>query len=87
MKNTGLNRFYATTFDNYVQEALDAYDYVNGALKQVEGAMMIGHRSEGDLRIVNYDNGVTIYINYGDEDAVTDGIVIPAKDYRTEGDR
>jgi hypothetical protein len=87
MKNTGLNRFYATTFDNYMQEALDAYDYVNGALKQVEGAMMIGHRSEGSLRAVNYDNGVTIYINYGEDDTVMDGIVIPAKDYRTEGDR
>ncbi len=85
MKNTGLNRFYATTFANYEQEAADAYNFVNSALKYVEGAYMVNHTAVGQLRAVTYSNGVTIYINYGDAPAEIDGITIPAKSYRTEG--
>ena len=82
MKETGLNRFYATTFDVYAQEAADSYSYVNGALKNVEGAQMISHRAEGDTRAVTYSNGVTIYINYGSEAAVIDGVTVDAESYR-----
>ncbi len=85
MKNTGLNRFYATTFDTYMEEAVEAYKYVNGALKYVEGAQMIGHKSVGNASVTSYDNGVTIYVNYGETPATVDGITIPAKSYRTEG--
>ena len=85
MKNTGLSRFYATTFDVYADEAVEAYRYVNEALKNVEGAQIVDHRIEGEARAVTYDNGVTIYVNYGDEPAVMDGITIDAESYRLEG--
>lgn len=86
MKDTGLNRYYATTFDVWKNEAADIYGQVNGALKHVSGAKMTGHEIfDNGVRKITYDNGVIIYINYGDEALDADGMEIPAMSYKMEG--
>ena len=85
MKETGLNRFYATTFATWRGEAVEVYNQVNDALKNVSGAAMVGHEIMDDVRKVTYDNGVIIYINYGEEAAQVDGMEVPALSYRMEG--
>lgn len=85
MKETGLNRFYATTFATWRGEAVEVYKQVNDALKNVSGAAIVGHEIMDDVRKVTYDNGVIIYINYGEEAAQVDGMEVPALSYRMEG--
>lgn len=86
MKNTALNRFYATTYENWKGEAGEVYTVVNDALQHVNGAQMIGHEIlETGLRKVTYDNGVVIYINYNAEEKEADGLTIPGSSYRLEG--
>ena len=85
MKDTGLNRFYATTFATLKEEAAEYYTYVNEALSEVSGAQMINHRIEGDVRAVTYSNGITIYVNYGTSAASIDGITVDGLSYRLEG--
>lgn len=86
MKDTGLNRYYATTFDVWKGEAVEVYNRVNEALKHVSGAMIVNHEIlDGGVRKVTYDNGVIIYINYGSETQKVDGMEIPAMSYRMEG--
>ncbi|MBQ8554775.1 MAG: hypothetical protein IJ438_02770 [Clostridia bacterium] len=86
MKYTGLNKFYATTFENWADEAVEKYAYVNGALSQVSNATMVEHASLSDtLKRVTYSNGVVIYINYGSESAQADGYTVPARDYLAMG--
>lgn len=86
MKDTGLNRYYATTFTVWKGEAVEIYNRVNDALKYVSGAMMVNHEIlDGGVRKVTYDNGVSIYINYGSETQKVDGMEIPAMSYRMEG--
>lgn len=86
MKDTGLNRYYATTFDTWKGEAVEIYNRVNEALKHVSGAMIVNHEIlDGGVRKITYDNGVTIYINYGSETQKADGMEIPAMSYRMEG--
>lgn len=86
MKNTGLNRYYATTFDIWSGEAVTVYKEVNAALKYVSGACMTDHEIfDTGVRKVTYDNGVVIYINYDEEAQKADGLEIPAQSYRLEG--
>ncbi|MGN0505394.1 MAG: DUF5696 domain-containing protein [Lachnospiraceae bacterium] len=85
MKNTGMNRFYATTYDVWKDEAIDIYNRVNEALQYVSGAEIIGHEINGDVRKITYDNGVVIYVNYSDETESMDGKNIPAMSYEMEG--
>ena len=85
MKNTGMNPFYATTYDVWKEEAMEVYERVNEALKYVTGAQIVNHEISGDVRTVTYSNGVTIYINYSDETVSMDGKTIPAMSYEMEG--
>ncbi|MCR5584091.1 MAG: hypothetical protein K6F63_01495 [Lachnospiraceae bacterium] len=85
MKDTAMNRYYATTYDVWKTEAVEAYKFVNGALKYVTNACITGHEIKGDLRKVSYDNGTVIYINYGTKAATMDGITIDGLSYRVEG--
>lgn len=86
MKDTGLNRFYATTYETWKGEAVEVYGKVNEALKHVNGALITGHEIlDNGVRKVTYDNGVVIYINYGNEAQKADGLEIPAAGYRLEG--
>lgn len=86
MKDTGLNRYYATTFDVWKGEAADIYSRVNDALRIVSDAIITGHEIlENGVRKITYDNGVILYINYDDEAQKADGMEIPAMSYRMEG--
>lgn len=85
MKNTGMNQYYATTYDTWKDEAIEIYNRVNDALKYVSGAQIIGHELSGDVRKITYDNGVVIYINYSDETESMDGKTFPAMSYEMEG--
>ena len=86
MKYTGLNKYYATTFASWVEDAVENYRYVNGALATVSSAQMIRHEALTDtLKKVGYSNGTVIYINYGAEDVQADGFTIPARDYLVIG--
>lgn len=86
IKQTGLNRFYSTTYENWKDDAIAIYTEVNGALKFVQNASITDHRIlDADLRAVTYDNGVTIYINTGYSDQTADGMTIPARSYQIGG--
>lgn len=86
MKYTALNRLYATTVANWTDTAAEQYAYLNAALASVSGAQMVKHTILSDtLRSVEYDNGVTIYINYGSQDAQAGGSTVPAKAYLVTG--
>lgn len=86
MKKTALNRYYATTYEVWKDEAVEVYDKVNEALQHVTGAQMVDHVIlEEGVRKVSYDNGVTIYLNYSDEVKTVGAVEISAKSYRMEG--
>lgn len=86
MKYSGLNMYYATTYANWSQDAVETYQILSEALNPVVGAEMVNHEVlDNGLRKVTYDNGICIYVNYSDTDLEQDGIVVPAKDYEIGG--
>ena len=86
MKTTGLNRFYATTYENWKDEAVSIYNEVNDVLKNVNGAAIIDHEiMENGMRAVTYSNGVTIYVNPTNVDQTADGVTVSARSYGIGG--
>lgn len=86
IKNTGLNRFYATTYENWKDEATSIYTEVNEVLKNVNGAAIVNHEiMESGVRAVTYSNGVTIYVNPTDVDQTADGMTVSARSYGIGG--
>lgn len=86
MKYTALNKFYATKYDNWCDEAVSVYNKVNDILKYVSGETVVKHEiRDSGVRSVTYSNGVVIYVNYTDYDAVEDGVTVPAHGYQRGG--
>ncbi len=86
MKYSGLNRYYATTYENWKEDATAIYQEVNNALKYVSGQTITDHQVyNSGVKKITYSNGVIYYINASDTDAEADGKVIPARSYEMEG--
>lgn len=86
IKNTGLNRYYATSYPNWKDDAIAIYTEVNNALKYVSDAAIVNHEVlEGGVKAVTYSNGVVIYINEGTADQTVDGTTVPARSYKVGG--
>lgn len=86
MKNTGLSRYYATTWEVWKQEAMEVYSFVNEALRHVSGEAIVGHEIlKNGIRKISYGNGVVIYVNYSDTEQTADGITISGLSYEVEG--
>ena len=85
MKETGLNRFYSTTYSTQKNNAVEIYKTVNEALRKVNGAQITDHRINGSVREITYSNGIKIYVNYGNTDGTINGVTVPAKSYKVEG--
>lgn len=82
MKYTGVNNNFATQFSFWKENAVEAYRFVNGALKAVSGAEILTHETpEEGLAKITYSNGVTIYVNYQEEPVQADGRTVPAMNY------
>jgi hypothetical protein len=80
IKDTGLNRFYSTKYENWKDDAVYIYDKVNETLKNVRDAYIVNHEIiDNDLRVVTYSNGIKIYVNKSDTSLSVDGVTVPAR--------
>lgn len=86
IKNTALNRFYATTYESWKEDALTIYEEVNNVLKYVNGASIVNHEIvDNGVRVITYSNDVVIYVNTSATEQTVDGISVPAKGYGIGG--
>lgn len=82
IKYSGLNSMYSVQYELYQEEIKDFYGKLSEALADVVNVPMQKHEIlSRDVRKITYENGVVIYINRGAEEALADGVRIPAKWY------
>lgn len=82
LRDTDYDSLFSSTFDDWEDTVVETYLEFKENLSCVWGRQMTDHQILGDDLIrVEYDNGVSIYINYANEQADADGIKIPAKSY------
>ena len=86
IKYSGLNSMYSVQYELYQKEIKNFYEMMSDALGDVINVPMKEHEIVSEhVRKITYENGVVIYVNRGAEDAVEDGIRIPAKWYAKKG--
>ncbi|XFA98985.1 DUF5696 domain-containing protein [Candidatus Izemoplasma sp. B36] len=86
LKNTDMGRFFTTEYDLWKETVSEQYNYVNGALKYVNGAYIVAREviDYGFVK-VTYSNGVDIYINYTSSNKTDGAITVPYMDYYVGG--
>lgn len=86
LEKTPLENMFSVNFDDWEEHIAGTYAYVSRALLAVEGKEITEHRmvAEGVAR-VSYSGNISIYVNYNNTDAATDGVVVPAGGYLVKG--
>lgn len=86
LNKTQYNDLYANYYEQWFDEAVQAYDEVNAVLKRVRGQMIVSHEklAEGVYRTI-YENGVAVTVNYGERQASVNGLTIEPEHYVVEG--
>ena len=80
-KNTGYD-YYSTSFKNWYTDAISIYNTLNEVLGQTQRVLITRHEevSAGVFRTA-YSNGISVIVNYNDENISVDRVVVPAKGY------
>lgn len=86
LNETPLENYFSLNYVDWEEKMEEVYEQVNGALKYVQGASMTLHNTEAEgVYCVSYDNGIKLYVNYNNEDFVTEnGMSVPAGSYAVE---
>ncbi|MDO9629726.1 MAG: DUF5696 domain-containing protein [Acholeplasmataceae bacterium] len=83
MRYTPSSVFYTTTLANYENEIVEAYHFVNDALKHVTNAYVVNREVlQTGLVAITYSNGVIIYVNYNYTTKFIGFQTVPARSYR-----
>lgn len=86
MKYSGLNSMFSTNYELWVDDAKEIYSKTNEALRYVSGSVITSHEKLATgFSKVQYDNGVTIYINNTKKEQIYGSIAVPAMSYLLEG--
>lgn len=82
LKHTPVSELYSTRFEDWRENILSIYNEVNSALSRVEGNEIIGRTViQSGLVKVDYQNGLSVLVNYTQSNRQYDGMTIPAQGF------
>ncbi|WP_337102684.1 DUF5696 domain-containing protein [Paenibacillus sp. YIM B09110] len=88
VKDTDFSNLYAVNYEQWLEQAADIYDEVNGVLKKVQNERITEHEKLGEgLFKTVYENGTYVIVNYKDSSATVNGMTIEAEGYVTGGEQ
>lgn len=83
LSETAYSENFSACYLDWVDTAADAWQRLNSVLADVQTSAIVGHTALSDtLFCTAYENGTSVYVNYGNEDAAVDGLTIPAGSFR-----
>lgn len=72
----------ASYYAVWLETAAEGWSQLSGLLEQVSDSRICDHQILSDaLRKTTYENGVSVYVNYGYEDARIEGVAVPARSF------
>lgn len=82
LKDTPVSELYSTRYEDWRNNIVAIYQYVNSALSKVEGKMIVDRNVIGQGVVkVDYEDGTSIIVNYTGNDFKFEQVLIPAQDY------
>lgn len=83
---TTSSELYSTNYEDWKDNIVDSYNYINKALSKVEGKMITDRTvlSPGVVK-VDYEGGISIVVNYTGSEYKVDGTAVSAQNYAVLG--
>jgi len=82
LQHTNSSHFYSTQYTLFLSLFQEWHRQLGDVYGAIEGASILEHTRAGDITRVKWSNGTIIYLNFGQEDGVMDGIALAAMDYK-----
>lgn len=74
--------FYGMLYDNHKTEIFRTVQATSDYYQRIQNAQIVNHEILAEnLRKTTFDNGVCVYVNYGDRDITVDGLLIKSQSY------
>lgn len=88
LNDTKDENLYGAYYDSCQEQIKDWYAQLASVLEATAGATVRDYTSVGDLKRIAYTNGVTVYVNYADQDVTAaDGTSVAAESFVVKGGR
>ncbi|MGL4373039.1 MAG: DUF5696 domain-containing protein, partial [Turicibacter sp.] len=85
LKYTNSSDIYSSRYDLYKEEVVEYYNELSSLYELIENATIENHKREDELVVVEYSNGIKVYINYSTKSKTMDGVTVDAKSYKVGG--
>lgn len=72
--------YYAVSYREWLDDAVQTYVKVAGALKDLQGRRIVNHDKTVGLACTRYDDGTTVYVNYNQTAVTIDQNTVAARD-------
>ncbi len=84
--STPLKSLTNMNFESTIDDATKAYNEMKKITTAAKGSRMYSHEYITEtLSVTEYENGVKVYVNFANEDAVIDSVEVPAKAFTVIG--
>lgn len=82
---TNSSDIYSARYDLYKNEVVNYYNQLKEVYQHIEGATIENHSRVDDVAVVEYSNGVKVFVNYSSKTKTVDGVTIEALSYKVGG--
>ncbi len=72
--------YYSYQYENHISSIKEINKRYSDISKEIFGSSIISHRNNGDYAVIEYDNGVELYINYTESNLTVDNTEIKSLD-------
>lgn len=78
LANSNMSYLYSSRFDTWEEDIVEHYGKVNEILSKVKGAGIVRRTvPAAGVSVTEYENGVTVAVNYTDEEVTVNGVNVP----------
>ncbi|MBQ8160349.1 MAG: hypothetical protein IJ083_06310 [Clostridia bacterium] len=82
LQNTNSNDIYSSSFDLYEDLIVSWWGELSDLHAVLGHAQITDHVKAGDMVRVTWSNGTKVYLNFGNADALLDGVSLPGGEYK-----
>ncbi len=86
LQNTNSSDIFSSRWDLYRVTIATWYRDLKTLHEKIDGAAIVGHEIHGDITKVTWNNGIRVYLNYGEKDASLDGETIEPMSWKVVQD-
>lgn len=88
VKDTDFDYLYAVNYEQWISQAAEMYEEVNGVMMHVQNQRLTGHEKLADgVYKSTYEGGMSVIVNYNRTPVTAEGRTVEAESYITGGEQ